>query len=104
MSVVAPDEQVRRVRACLAEMGYEDADVVWEASPTMGNYGIRCSKTMPLAVYWQALYVSGAEIACWSCKQEQSGDPSIGFDCIEGRCHNLGPKTPPRELLVSRRA
>ena len=104
MTDIPVEELVRRVKACFAELGYGDAEVWVVLSPYTGEHEVVMSRySAPAAVRWQARFVAGKKAACWSCWSTNSGSHEIGLDCINGNCHNLGPRRPPRELLTPRK-
>lgn len=95
------DEAVRRVKVALAEMGWVDADVHALNRETVdGEPNVFIQRTVPKPVAFQALAVT-LNTPCWSCWSHNSGSREIALGCLRGDCANLGPKRPPRELLVS---
>ncbi len=104
MTDIPVEELVRRVKACLAEFGYRDAEVWAGWNPNISRYDVTMwHSAAPVAVRWQARFVAGENPACWSCWSPNSGSREVGSDCINGNCHNLGPRRPPRELLTPRK-
>lgn len=102
------EEMAKRVEACLHEVGimvkvypsgaHEDG---W---PRVGLAGSWDYTAEDLAAIWQAYFLSGAPMPCWSC-WHQPGYLGAGQKCVDGDCQTPGePKTPPRELLIARRA
>jgi hypothetical protein len=98
---VSGDETVRRIKTALAELGYVGAKVWPEGSLTSWGEPRIQSTGAPTAVLWQAYATAGLRMACWSCHRVNSGDPNRSNACARGDCADLGPRCPPRELLVS---
>lgn len=107
------NEQVRRIRACLAEMGYTNPDLVVVTSthdyPAF-PYSYCIVDAVPVAVAYMA-YVTAlagiSHVACWSCYEPFMHGPkeADSTKCTKGNCqHPDGPKLPPRKLLRSPRA
>lgn len=78
MSTVAlsPEEQVHRVRVCLAEIGYTDPRAVQWGRMRGGGYGVLMDGDMvPLWAMWRALVTgypegdTGDFHGCWPCFQ-----------------------------------
>lgn len=97
----AADQTVERMRMCLAEAGYPDWSVWWEADERSSiGWNLMWLPTGNSAVEWQAAdLVIPASCACWSCWYINSGDVGISYHCTMGDCSHLGPPTPPAELL-----
>lgn len=105
VETLRPEEQVRRIRACLAEAGYPDADVHWASDGV--SVGLSGSHGVPDAVCWMAFQTAfhgrcpcplptcTGRLPCWAC-----WEASVGEECADGNCHHPeGPSRPPVELL-----
>jgi len=68
---VTPEERCERVRMALAEAGYPDAEVHWnaEAGVPFTFVGPGFTTDPPLAVAWRASLVVGEDAPCWPCAQ-----------------------------------
>ena len=106
---MTPEEYERRVRICLAEVGYHDARIWIDGQGLLRNGG----NLIPDALWWMACHLANPPLAraCWTCWEESQRklkdwrlpDSSWAL-CRQGDCqHPEGPKTPPRELLLDRR-
>ncbi len=92
------------MKVALAEMGYGDAvvRVRQDNRRADGTPWVTMSRGVPLEVAWQAFSLTYERMPCWSCWVGNSGSDSVSKACAhDGDCANLGPKRPPRELLVA---
>lgn len=106
--VISVEEQIRRTRICLFEVGYHDIEIVQLGTFPDGAPVLGTSADIEPAIGFQVGVLlcqsEGRPICCWACWLESSrGLGEAAVDCREGRCHNPGgPARPPRELLVGR--
>lgn len=102
------EEQIRRTRICLFEVGYHDIDVVQLGTFPDGSAILGTSADIEPAIAYQVgLLLCESEdrpICCWSCWLEAaSGMVQAAQDCRDGNCrHPAGPARPPREQLVGK--
>jgi hypothetical protein len=102
------EEQIRRTRICLAEIGLEEINIeVIGHRPGGGEAILGTDSPISPAVGYQVGYLlslkAGEPICCWACwlEEYQQMKGLAAADCREGRCHNPGgPSKPPREMLV----
>lgn len=79
--LIEPAEQVRRVKAALAEAGHPDAIVMW-GRMSNGEHGLllscSCAPCVPPGVFWRALVVADPEGTmagrCWPCHRDGRWD------------------------------
>jgi hypothetical protein len=69
VSEMPRDEQMRRVRAAIAEAGYPDVakSVTWDSDEPAGPSVPLGPDGVPDAVCWMAFHVSRLSHCCWSC-------------------------------------
>lgn len=103
---MSAEEQIRRTRICLAEIGLEKIDIRQIGTREDGIPIIATSDPIPPAIGFQVAHLlcerEGLPCCCWSCYLDaQLGTVGAPGDCREGRCrHPEGPARPPRELLI----
>lgn len=102
------EEQIRRTRICLAEIGLEDIDIQQIGTRDDGIPIIGTSAAIPPAIGWQVAHLlsqkEGVAMCCWSCYiAEALGTPGRAAECRAGQCREPnGPQQPPREQLIGR--
>lgn len=96
------EEQIRRTRICLFEVGYRDIDIevigkLPDGSPILGT----AAPLEPAIGYQVGVLLclsEGRPMCCWSCWLDSN---AIAEDCRNGYClHPEGPSRPPREKLL----
>lgn len=104
------EEQIRRTRICLFEVGYHDIDIevfgkLPDGSPLLGT----TTPVEPAIGYQVGVLLclrEGRPICCWSCWLDSGNGAAGGAAaqlCRDGDCqHPQGPAKPPRELLLGR--
>ena len=101
------DVLVERVRVCLAEAGWPDAEVWegpqrrWDGKPEVWAP----FRGVPEAVWWMAGTLAyGGGDPCWSCWWGNSRSAERHNACSAGDCQAAPdePRRPPRELLLRR--
>lgn len=80
----SPAEQVRRMKACLAEAGYPSTVVRW-GTLSDGTEGLQYdADTVPRDVAWRALVVldplNENPLGCWPCFKRTGGTTGCSHD------------------------
>lgn len=91
------EEALMKIRASLADMGYNPEHATLDTIPGSADITIYFKATIPYAIGYMATYLLQlGDLACWSCAM--GGDGEL---CHSGECRNPdGPRVPPRALLV----
>ena len=73
---LTPEQRCERVRRCLAEAGYPDAEV-WNEDGFVATW----QDEVPTAVSWRAWFVAGVQTRCWPCAERWPDAPDMTEPC-----------------------
>jgi len=92
-------EIIRRLKTCLAEVGYPGARIVlMKGDPTEPTWSPMPGADRADAAWLRALELVGLRHSCWHCWRD--GTPEDGDRCYDGDCPVPGgPVEIPLELL-----
>jgi hypothetical protein len=91
---MTPEQMLERVRACIAEAGYDAAEVAYGPDGSIGWFVLNSDDRL-LYIWWKALALSRYTQLCWPCKRAMGvthfGDPLYGISHKVGCGHPVDP-------------